>query len=75
MPRPGAEQPKFDGESEIQEIHVAGDWAFLWAKLSVVATPPGGAPPIRRVGHTLSFLKKEDGRWVLARDANMLAPA
>jgi hypothetical protein len=25
-----------------------------------------------RAGHTLSILKKERGRWVLARDANML---
>jgi hypothetical protein len=27
-----------------------------------------------RAGHTLSILKKESGRWVLVRDANMLAP-
>jgi hypothetical protein len=27
-----------------------------------------------RAGHTLSILMKQDGRWVLARDANMLAP-
>ena len=36
---PGA--PQFDGTSEIQEIQVAGDWAFLWTRLTVVATPPG----------------------------------
>jgi hypothetical protein len=27
-----------------------------------------------RAGHTLSILRKRDGRWVLARDANLLAP-
>lgn len=71
----GQERPQFDGTSEIQEIQVCGDWAFMWTKLSVVVTPPGGAPPMKRAGHTLSVLKKQDGRWVLARDANMLSPA
>ena len=51
-----------------------GDWAFMWTRLAVVATPPDGAAPSKRAGHTLSVLKKEDGRWVLARDANLLAP-
>ena len=64
----------FDGTSEIQEIRVFGDWAFMWTKLTVVVTPAGGGPPITRSGHTLSVLSKHTGRWVLARDANMLAP-
>jgi uncharacterized protein (TIGR02246 family) len=67
--------PQFDGKSEIQEIRVFGDWAFIWTKLSVVTTPPGGAAPTKRSGHTLSILTKQNGKWVLARDANMLAPA
>jgi uncharacterized protein (TIGR02246 family) len=66
--------PKFDGSSEIQEIKILGDWAFMWTKLTVVMTPPGGAPTVTRAGHTLTILKKESGKWVLARDANMLAP-
>ncbi|MDB6090286.1 MAG: ketosteroid isomerase [Gammaproteobacteria bacterium] len=66
--------PKFDGTSEIQEIKVAGDWAFMWTKLTVVATPPDGSPSIERSGHTLTVLKKEKGKWVLARDANLLSP-
>jgi hypothetical protein len=27
-----------------------------------------------RAGHTLSVLNKQNGKWMLARDANMLAP-
>lgn len=65
--------PQFDGTSEIQEIKVLGDWAYMWTRLSVVVTPPDGGPKITRAGHTLSILRKERGRWVLARDANMLA--
>lgn len=70
----GQAGPQFDGTSEIQEIQVFGDWAFMWTKLTVVVTPPGDAPSMTRAGHTLSILKKQNGKWVLARDANMLAP-
>jgi uncharacterized protein (TIGR02246 family) len=67
--------PQFEGTSEIQEIKILADWAYLWTKLRVVITPPGGGRPMARAGHTLSILKKQNGRWVLARDANMLSPA
>jgi len=67
--------PKFEGTSEIQEITVSGDWAFMWTKLTVVATPPDGSPPTERAGHTLTVLKKQAGRWLLARDANLLSPS
>ena len=70
----GQEAPKFDGTSEIQEIKILGDWAFMWTKLTVVVTPPGGAQSMTRAGDTLSILKKQNGKWVLTRDANMLAP-
>jgi uncharacterized protein (TIGR02246 family) len=66
--------PRFDGTSEIQEVMVSGEWAFMWTKLTVVVTPSGGAPSITRAGNTLSVLKKQNGKWVLARDANMLSP-
>ncbi len=69
---PGA--PRVEGRSEIQEVQVAGDWAFLWSRLAVKVTPPGGAAPMERAGHTLTVLRKEQGRWKLARDANLLAP-
>ena len=69
----GQDMPKFEGVSDIQEIRVLGDWAFMWAKLSVTVTPPGGTAMLR-AGHTLTVLAKQNGRWVLARDANLLAP-
>jgi uncharacterized protein (TIGR02246 family) len=67
--------PRFEGTSEIQEIKVSGDWAFMWSKLTVVATPPGGGATTTRTGHTLTVLERRGGRWRLARDANLLAPA
>jgi uncharacterized protein (TIGR02246 family) len=63
---------QIDGTSEIQEIRVAGDCAYMWTRLSVVMTPAGGKA-IKRAGHTLSVLRKENGKWRLARDANMLS--
>jgi uncharacterized protein (TIGR02246 family) len=69
----GAPQPMIDGHSEIQEIHVEGNTAWMWSKLTVEVTPPGGAA-VKRAGHTLSVLRKTGGRWQLARDANLLTP-
>jgi uncharacterized protein (TIGR02246 family) len=72
-PQSTRESPHFDGRSEIQEITVLGKWAYMWTKLTVVVTPPGGGKPVMRAGHTLSVLRKEHGKWLLERDANMLA--
>ena len=69
-----ADAPQFDGTSEIQEIKILGDWAFMWTRLTVVVTPPGNAESMTRKGHTLTILEKQDGKWLLARDANLLAP-
>ena len=65
--------PAFEGTSEVQEIVIAGDWAFMWTHLTVVVTPGDGITRTR-AGHTLTVFRKDAGRWLLARDANMLAP-
>jgi uncharacterized protein (TIGR02246 family) len=67
------QQFDFDAISDIQEIKVLGEWAYVWTKLSVVMTPKTGGTPVKRVGNTLSILKKQAGTWVIFRDANMLA--
>ena len=70
----GADAPQFEGDSDIQEIQVHGDLAYMWARLRVTVTPPGGGTKMTRAGHTLTVLRRENGKWLLARDANMLAP-
>jgi uncharacterized protein (TIGR02246 family) len=68
----GMKNMGMEGTSDIRELKVLGDWAYLRNHLTVTMTPPGGAP-VRRAGYTLTILRKEpDGRWVLARDANLL---
>ena len=64
-------QVRMEGESDIKEIEVTGDRAFLWQHLVINVTLPGAAP-VRRSGHTLSVFRKDGGKWRLTRDANLL---
>lgn len=69
------ERFRIQAQSEIVEVMVYGGWAHCWTHLSVTMIPVQGGPAVRRSGHTLSILRQRpDGSWVLARDANMLAP-
>lgn len=65
---------QFDATADIREVRVFGDFAYCWTFLTVVATPPGGAP-VKREGNVLSVLHRQDGNWTIFRDANLLAPA
>jgi uncharacterized protein (TIGR02246 family) len=62
-----------EGASDIQEIKVHGDWALLRNRLKVTIRPPNqksSCIPDTR----LRFCKKKGGKWVIARDANLLTP-
>lgn len=62
-----------ESSSEIQEIKVNGDWAYLWNYLEVTMTPKAGGTPNHRKGNVLSVLRKQTGgAWVMFRDANLL---
>ena len=56
--------PRIDGSSEIQEIKVLGDWAFMWARLRVSMTPAGGP---ERACRTHPVGAQEAGREMAAR--------
>jgi uncharacterized protein (TIGR02246 family) len=63
---------RFEGRSDIEELKVLGNWAYLRNHIDMTITPEQGAP-VHRAGYTLTILRKqEDGRWVLARDANLV---
>jgi len=72
-PATGTSLPKIDGHSEIQEVQVSGNLAYMWSKLNVEMTMPDGKLT-ERAGHTLSVFRKTTSRWQLARDANLLSP-
>jgi uncharacterized protein (TIGR02246 family) len=65
---------RYEGESNIEEINVLGNWAYIRNRLKVTTMPADGTDAVTRAGFTLTLLRKEsDGKWRLARDANLLA--
>jgi len=62
------------GTSDICEIKVLGDWAYIHNYIEITVTPSGGGDAVRRKGYTLSILRKQaDGKGVLWLDANLVA--
>jgi len=69
----GMKGVRMEGTNDIHELKVLGDWAYLRSHIALTIMPPGGEP-VRRAGYTLTILRKgPDGRWRLARDANLMA--
>jgi uncharacterized protein (TIGR02246 family) len=65
-------QTKIESVSDIKEIKVINDWAWMRNHLEVKITPKDGTPQ-QRSGYVLTILRKNpDGAWVIARDANLL---
>jgi uncharacterized protein (TIGR02246 family) len=63
---------RLDGRTEIVELRVLDTWAYARVRIEVTMTRQSEAP-VHRKGYTLTILRKEpDGRWVLARDANLV---
>jgi uncharacterized protein (TIGR02246 family) len=63
---------QIDGRAEVQEIEVRGDQAWIRNHIDLTVIPAQGEPK-HRSGDTLTILKKcDDGRWRLARDANLV---
>ena len=65
---------RIEASSDVREVVVSGDLAYARTELTVTMTPLAGGAANRRSGPTLSIFRREaNGRWVLARDANLLA--
>ena len=63
-----------DARAAVQEIEVFGPRAYMRNRVRVELTSPGQAPK-RVSGYAMSVLRKEaDGRWRIARDANLVMP-
>jgi len=69
----GMKNVRMEGSNDIRELRVLGDWAYLRNYITITMTPPGGRA-VKRAGYTLTILCKEpNGKWQLARDANLMA--
>ena len=63
-----------DAHAEVQEIDVFGPRAYIRNHVRVELSAPG-QPARRMSGYAMSVLRKEaDGRWRIARDANLVMP-
>jgi uncharacterized protein (TIGR02246 family) len=63
-----------DAPAALQEIEVFGPRAYIRNHVRVELTSPGQAPK-RVSGYAMSILRKDaDGRWRIARDANLVMP-
>jgi uncharacterized protein (TIGR02246 family) len=60
-----------DFAGDIRDLHVEQNVAYMWADLSFTSTPSRWASPVRMKGHSLAIFRKEHGRWLLARSADM----
>ncbi len=62
-----------DARAEVQEIEVFGALATIRNHIQVELTS-SSQPPRRMSGYAMSVLRKETGRWRIARDANLVMP-
>ena len=61
-------------KGQVREVVTSGDLAYAWTDLTVTVAARDGGQPVERRGPTLSIFRRQpDGRWLLVRDANMLA--
>jgi uncharacterized protein (TIGR02246 family) len=61
--------------SVLEEVEVAGDWAFIWGTESSVLVLQAGQATIQMEGRGLSILKRQsDGTWRFARSLSNSAP-
>jgi uncharacterized protein (TIGR02246 family) len=61
-----------EATSSIQEIKILGDWAWMRNHLKITMELPG-KPRVTKSGSVLTILRKQaNGRWAIARDANLL---
>ena len=67
-------QVRMEPVSDIQEVVVSGTLAYCRSKLKVAITSLSTGERRERSGYTLTVLRKnDDGNWVIARDANLMA--
>lgn len=71
----GMTDMRIESMADIKEVAVTGDWAWARTYLTMTVTMPGGQQN-RRAGYVLTIFTKEiDGRWMIARDANLMGAA
>jgi uncharacterized protein (TIGR02246 family) len=61
--------------SELMDVVVVGEVAYTLSRDSLSVSSRGGGEESRLAGDRMTIYRKQpDGRWLLARDANVLSP-
>ena len=61
--------------SELTEVVVVGEVAYTLSRDSLSVSPRAGGEETRLAGDRMTnYREQPDGRWLLARDANVLSP-
>jgi uncharacterized protein (TIGR02246 family) len=69
------QQARIRCSSELEEVVVVGEVAYTRSRDSLSVTPIAGGKTAQLAGHRITVWRKQpDGRWLLARDANVLSP-
>ena len=64
---------RIDADTEIVEMEVIENFAFIRNRIVMTVFPPNGAP-VHHSGYSLTLMRKGiDGRWRLMRDANLVS--
>jgi uncharacterized protein (TIGR02246 family) len=67
---------RIDSTQEVKDLRAVGELAYAWSHLSIRLTPKQGGNTMESVGHALTvFRRTSAGKWLLARDANLVAGA
>jgi uncharacterized protein (TIGR02246 family) len=67
---------RIESTHETKDIRASGDIAYVWSHLTVVVAPKDGGDAWENSGEVLTvFHKSPSGRWLLARDANLMLGA
>jgi len=65
---------RIESRHEFKDLHASGDTAYAWAQLSVAMTSKESGEKMQRAGPVLTvFRKTPAGKWLLARDANLIS--
>jgi len=64
------------GTSEILELEVGGDWAYMRGTYTITVTPKAGGPPVEEDrGNWLWIVKRQpDGAWKIYRGMGASEP-
>ena len=66
----------FEANANVREVVVNGNWALTRVELLIEVTARKGMKQMQLKGPTMTVWRKTaTGRWLIWRDANMVAPA